>query len=170
MAYQKVKDGVRYNEKYGRLIEHRGYSTRYFWSTQMLDYMRKNFATTLNQELADWLGIPKRTVIRKARELGLYKDKEWLKEIDRERARFALAAANKMGNPGCIQPGQHLSPATEFKKGNVPTEEVKRKQIESQKRYNRLHPDKVRARIEKATETRRMNFLNNKITASCLKR
>lgn len=39
--YQKTKDGTYYNPKYGRIVVHKGYSTRIFWSASMLDYLRR---------------------------------------------------------------------------------------------------------------------------------
>ena len=81
MAYQPARQGIYYNEKVGRIVEHNHYATRIFWNTQMLDYLRRHFSTTLNEDLADYLGVSLRTMIRKARELGLRKDPRWLSEI-----------------------------------------------------------------------------------------
>ena len=47
----------------------------------MLSDMRRLFPTTRNDELAGVLGLAVRTVVRKAREMGLEKDKEWLRTI-----------------------------------------------------------------------------------------
>ena len=104
-----------YSEKHGRIVTREGYATRIFWNTSMLDYLRQHFATTLNEELAGCLGVSSRTMLRKARELGLKKDKAWLKALWNENRKYAHFVSRRHGYPGCIKPGQHLSPATEFK-------------------------------------------------------
>ncbi len=100
----------------GRLVTRCRYATSIFWSEQMLSYLRKNFATTLNEELAEWLGVSTRTMIRKARELGLSKDVAWLSSVWEQRRLMAHASSKKKGYPGTFKKGQHASPATEFKK------------------------------------------------------
>lgn len=120
--YHPSKDRkVFFHPAYGRIVEHDGYATRIFWNEQMLSYLKKNYANTLNSELAEWLGVSQRTVIRKARELGLQKDPEWIAHTYEERRRLAQAATKVRGNAGQIKPGQHLSPETEYKKGHKPT-------------------------------------------------
>lgn len=83
----------------------------------MTDFLKVNFARTLNEDLAGCLGVSPRTVIRKARELGFTKDKSWLAGIWNERRLMAHAEAKRKGYPGSFKKGQHPSPATEFKKG-----------------------------------------------------
>lgn len=104
-----------YSSKHGRIVTRDHYSTRIFWSKDMLDYLKANYATTLNEELGGCLGVSPRTVIRKARELGLSKDKEWLRKIWDERRMIAHIVSKTKGYPGSFQKGQHASPATEFK-------------------------------------------------------
>lgn len=70
----------------------------------------------LNNDLSEWLGVSVRTVVRKARELGLEKDAAWLKDIYDERRMMAHSASKAKGYPGAFQKGMHASPATEFKK------------------------------------------------------
>lgn len=82
----------------------------------MLDMLRQYFPTTLNDEMAGMLGVSIRTMIRKARELGLKKDSDWLSSVWEERRLMAHVQSKRLGYPGRIQKGQHLSPATEFKK------------------------------------------------------
>lgn len=108
-----------YHPALDRIVVHDGYSTRIFWNETMLSFLRRNYATMLNSELAEWLGVSMRTVIRKARELGLEKDAQWLSAIWDERRAMAVASTKVNGNPGCFRKGQHCSPATEFKKGHL---------------------------------------------------
>ena len=100
-----------------RVVTRDSYATRIFWSKQMTDFLKTHFATTLNEELAGCLGVSIRTIVRKARELGLTKDKTWLDGIWDERRVMAHAESKRKGYPGTFKKGQHASPATEFKKG-----------------------------------------------------
>ena len=104
-----------FHQKLGRIVTHDHYSTSIFWNKDMLDYLRQHFPTSLNEELAGCLGVSVRTLIRKARELGLSKNPRWLKAVWDERRKWAHIEARRKGYPGSIKPGQHLSPATEFK-------------------------------------------------------
>lgn len=105
-----------YSPKMGRVVTRDHYATRIFWNKDMLDFLKDNFATMLNEELAGCLGVSKRTMIRKARKLGLRKDTAWLSAIYDERRMMAHAVSKKLGYPGSFQKGQHASPATEYKK------------------------------------------------------
>lgn len=154
MAYERKKDGVAYHPHYGRLMEHKHYATRIFWSPTMLDYLRRNFATTLNEELAEWLGVSQRTMLRKARELGLEKDAKWLREIWEERRRMALAANKRKGYPGCFRKGDgRRNPG--YKPGHRLTDEQQKKRAEKLHKWSVTHPDVTHARMVKAWETRR---------------
>lgn len=155
MAQKKVKDGVYYHHKFGRVMEHQGFATRIFWSPTMLDYLRRNFATTLNEELAEWLGVSQRTMLRKARELGLEKDAKWLLEIWEDRRLLAQSALKRKGYPGTFQKGEHRNPAHEFKAGHRLTDEQQRKRAEKLRKWSVTHPDVTHARMVKAWETRR---------------
>lgn len=161
-TYKRKPDGVRFHSHYGRIMEHQGHATRIHWSKQMIDYLRRHFPNTLNEEMAGCLGISQRTMIRKARELGLEKDPEWLAEIWNERRMMAHSASKHKGYPGCIQKGEHRNPAGQFKSGNKLSAEAQSKRSESMKRWYRQHPSEARAKSVKAWETRRANqSLNN---------
>lgn len=155
MAYKKKPEGACYHPSYGRIMEHHGYVVRIFWNANMLEYLRRHYPTTLNEELAEILGVSSRTMIRKARELGLEKNPEWLAAVWEERRRLAHAANKKKGNPGGFKKGQHANPAGEFKPGHTCSDEQKRKQGASMRRWYRLHPAKASVKALKAWETRR---------------
>ena len=108
-----------YHPAMGRIVTHEHYSTRIFWNQEMMQFLKKNFATMLNDDLSEWLGVSVRTVVRKARELGLEKDAAWLKGIWNERRKMAIASTKVNGNAGMFRKGFHASPATEFKKGHT---------------------------------------------------
>lgn len=105
-----------FHPKLQRIVTRDLYATRIFWNRQMVDLLKQHYANTFNEELAGMLGVSIRTLIRKARELGLNKNKEWLDGVWNERRMMAHAASKQLGYPGSIKKGQHLSPATEFKK------------------------------------------------------
>ncbi len=111
---------VFYHPAIGRAVVRDHYATRIFWNKQMLQYLQQNYATMLNSDLSGWLGVSVRTVIRKAREMGLEKDADWLKGIWDERRRMAIASTKTNGNSGTFRKGFHASPSTEFKKGHIP--------------------------------------------------
>lgn len=155
--YIKKPDGTRYHPAYGRIMQKQGYALRIHWSADMLDYLRRYFPTTLNEELAGCLGVSMRTMIRKARELGLEKDPKWLRDIWNERRQLAHIISRHKCYPGGFQKGVHSNPQGEFKPGRTPSEEEKEKRSESMKRWYRLNPKKAREKALKAWETRRNN-------------
>lgn len=110
------RTGARYYPDRNRVEEAPNGSRRIAWSRQMVDDLRRMFSVTLNQDIADYLGVSLRTMIRKARELGLQKDKAWLTDVWEDRRRQAHMASRSKGYPGSIKPGEHRSPETEFKK------------------------------------------------------
>lgn len=111
---------VRYSPKKGRLMEIDGRARRIYWSGDMLSLLRREFPTTINEELAGMLGVSLRTIIRKARELGLTKDPKWLADVWNERRFWANAVAKKKGYPGCFQPGNQIGKEHRFKKKEEP--------------------------------------------------
>lgn len=153
--YKKVPDGKRFHPSYGRIMVHQGYATRIAWSKDMLDYLKQHFATTLNEDLAGCLGVSQRTMIRKARELGLEKDPEWLSAIWDERRTLAQIVSKSKGYPGGFKKGVRYNPDGEFKKGHVESDETKSKRIEKLKKWNRMNPSKLTERALKAWKTRR---------------
>lgn len=155
MAYERKPEGVRFNPKYGRIMEHRGYATRIFWNRMMLDYLRRSFATTLNQELANWLGVSVRTMLRKARELGLEKDAAWLKKVYKDRLKMALMVNRAKGYPGRIKKGEHIGLEYEYKPGRVAPPEERKLAAEKSKTFWRRNPRAAHLRAVKAWETRR---------------
>lgn len=148
----KKPDGVFLDRITGRLLEHNGFSKRIYWSRQMLDDLRSMYATTLNAELAHILGVSTRTVIRKARELGLEKDMEWLRGVYRENVRVAHCLNKVRGNSGMFKKGVRSSPDTEFKPGNYKplTYEQEAKRRESLKRAWCLRRAKERRKKNEA--------------------
>ena len=155
MAYVRKKDGVFRDMATGRMYEHKGYARRIFWNSQMLDDLRRMFPTTLNDEMAEYLGVSPRTMIRKARELGLQKDPVWLAQVWEQRRQWAHMASRRKGYPGGFQPGVRSNPDTEFKTGHTLTQEQQEKKREKMRQWYLLHPGKASEKARKAWDTRR---------------
>lgn len=164
MAYQRKKDGLYHDPDTGRVMEHQGYATRIHWNGNMISFLRRHFATTLNEEMADCLGVSMRTMIRKARELGLEKDPEWLRKVWEERRMMAHVISKRKGYPGGFKKGERANPAGEFKAGEPRSEEMKRKQGEGMKRWYRFHRKEASAKALKAWETRRIKAEQAQLT------
>lgn len=152
---KRKKEGVHYSPKAGRIMEYHGYSVRIHWSPQMLAYLRRHYATTLNEELAGCLGVSPRTMIRKARELGLEKDPSWLRGIWDERRLMAHAVSRSKGYPGSFRKGVRNNPEGEFKPGHRQPPEVRARHAEALRLWYRRNPQKARQKAKKAWETRR---------------
>ena len=84
---------------------------------EQLAWFRENFDHTKNQELADHLGTSIRTVTRMARELGLWKTKEFVAAMQRNASEHGARATRLMGgNAGAVNLLKY-GKATRFKPG-----------------------------------------------------
>ena len=95
--------------------------TKIEWSPSMLYYLRVNFPSSFNKDIAKHLGISLRSVIRKARELGVEKEAGFLdthRSIISEMATKALPPQPTKGLKGWCVPN---SEGTRFKPGHTPT-------------------------------------------------
>ena len=113
---RKVPDGCFLHKSIGRIVEHKGCSTRIFWSGNMLSLLERYYPTTKNEEVAEIIGVSSRTLIRKARELGLSKDPDWLKGIYNFNRRDAQAESKRRGYPGAFKLGNKIGEKYRFKK------------------------------------------------------
>ena len=116
---RKVPNQLYQDPVTGRLMEHKDYSTKIHWSLYMIERLTNKYATTKNEDLAIDLNVSPSTVIRKARELGLEKDKGWMQAHARKNCRTMRILNKYRGNSGQIKKGEHKSPKTEFKKRNL---------------------------------------------------
>ena len=66
----------------------------------MIADLKRYFPTTPNKDVADILGVSERTLIRKARELGINKTREFTSERATEKSRYAVIARRKINNYG----------------------------------------------------------------------
>lgn len=110
----KIKDGTLRNIKHTG--KRTGASCKLFWSQSKIDYLKQNYATTKNAELVSQLGFSLSTVIRKARELGLKKDRDYCHNISMLNCEKMRIINKSCGNSGMFKKGQHACPEHEFKK------------------------------------------------------
>lgn len=102
---RKKPDGIFYHKSFGRIMEHNGCSTRIFWNKDMLDILKRYYPTTKNDEVAEMCGVSPRTMIRKARELGLQKNKDFVLQVWEENRKLAQLVNKVQGNDGQIKKG-----------------------------------------------------------------
>lgn len=113
---RKKPDGVFSDPRTGRLVEHRACSTRIYWSPTMLHYLSTRFATEKNEDIAIHLGVSLRTMIRKARALGLHKAPDLMHQYSMEHCRTMQTINKFQRNSGMFRKGEHACPEHEFKK------------------------------------------------------
>lgn len=77
---RKKPDGLFRNAR-GQLVEHKGNSTKLTWGELRTQDFRRLFPVTKNEDLAIEFGCSPRTIVRKARQMGLKKDPQWLKGV-----------------------------------------------------------------------------------------
>ena len=99
------------------------------WTPQMLKLLTTFFPTMFNTPLAKWIGVSLRTMLRKARELGLEKQEGFLDMRRKEINQMAGEALKKVDNPSRFKKGERFCPEYEFKKGHKESQETKEKRI-----------------------------------------
>ena len=79
----KKKKGVFRSERDGRIRVRDGRSgcPKLFWDGNMISILRRYYPNTNNHEVADMIGVSSYTLTKKARELGIAKDREYLRKI-----------------------------------------------------------------------------------------
>ncbi len=165
---RKVPDGIRIDPVTGRKIEHRGLARRIFWDRRMLDDLKRMYATTKNEDLVDIIGVSLRTLIRKARELGLEKDAEWQHNNVMRHQKMASFEARRLGYPGHFKKGEHICQEKEFKPGHIESEETKSKRVASLKKWFIKHPFAAKERGKKMSETKRSKYADKTGTETSL--
>ena len=106
--------------KYGLKKRHRGTE----WTPRMLKLLTDFYPIMFNKPLARWIGVSTTSLLRKAQALGIRKPEGYMQSRRKDISALqseGLKRSKKTG--GRIQPGQHRSPATEFKPGHQLTPE-----------------------------------------------
>lgn len=145
----KVPDGLHYDPVTGRTTVKEGSSRRIHWNSQMLSDLRRMFPTETNADVAEYIGVSVRTVIRKARELGLEKDQAWVRKIWDDNRRLAQFMSRKKGYPGGFQERPESGLPYRYKKGHQLTPEEKDRHREGMRRWYRLHPTMAKKKSAK---------------------
>lgn len=83
------------NEK-GKLMQRQGKRPVIYWNGNMISILTKYFPNTTNTELVELLGVSERTIIRKARELGICKSKEFISRVSREHSLMGCVAKKRV--------------------------------------------------------------------------
>ena len=60
-----------------------------FWSGNMLSELKRYYPNTSNRDMVDLLGVSERTIVRKARELGLEKSEEYVSKVNKGKSFLA---------------------------------------------------------------------------------
>lgn len=102
------------------------------WTPQMEKMVRDFYPIMFSKPLAKWIGVSHRSLIRKARELGVEKQPGFL---DKKRDEISRMAGCKGGNSGSFKKGSLAGKETRFKPGHQLSPEAKQKQSESMKKY-----------------------------------
>jgi hypothetical protein len=87
------------------------------WSSQMINQIKKLFPNTFNRDLAAQMRISQRTLIRKARELGLTKEEGFLDKNRHKITQLAMQSRPK-NDAKTIERITQAGVATRFKKGS----------------------------------------------------
>lgn len=108
------------------------------WTPQMVKLVKDFFPIMFNKPLAAWVGVSQRSLIRKARELGIEKRPGFLEDRRGDINQLVSEALKKTysdgKHKGTFQKGVRSNPAGEFKKGHKESPETKAKRRESLKR------------------------------------
>lgn len=115
---------------------------KYAWSKADIEKLETLFPVTSNKSLANMFGIGWRTVVRKARELGLEKHPDFRVLIDfQELGKKGSEHQNTFATR--IKKGDHKSSETQFKPGHVPWHKGKtlleKLKYKASKKYSKLN-------------------------------
>ena len=110
---------------------HLGLKKRHYgvvWTDKMLKLLRDYYPTMTNFSLSRLVGVSQRTMIRKARELGLEKAEDFM-EINRKSISESISAGvRRYGpQPTHFRKGERANPEGEFKPGHKESPETKEK-------------------------------------------
>lgn len=109
------------------------------WTPRMLKLLTDFYPIMFNKPLARWIGVSPTSLHRKARALGITKRPGFVYDRRKEiNAMMAESLRRTDKTSGRIKPGQHHSPATEFKPGHQCTPEEKAKRLETMRRNKAL--------------------------------
>lgn len=144
---RKIPDGIRLNAD-GQAVEKRGRITRLYWGEEKIKKFKRIYPFNTNNDVAIDMECSVRTVVRRAREMGLQKDSLWLQSVWNENRRLAHAVVKICGVKHDL---------TNFIESSKPY------RFTSENHYSKYETKEQRdARIKKSRETRRKNKFRKK--------
>lgn len=87
-SYDKYHPQVYMGDE-GRLLRRSKGHPCIFWNGNMLSDLKKHYPNTSNRDMVDLLGVSERTIVRKARELGLEKSDEYVSKVNKGKSFLA---------------------------------------------------------------------------------
>lgn len=87
-SYDKYHPQVYMGDE-GRLLKRSQGHPCIFWNGNMLSDLKKHYPNTSNRDMVDLLGVSERTIVRKARELGLEKSDEYVSKVNKGKSFLA---------------------------------------------------------------------------------
>lgn len=124
----KVPDGLRLNAD-GQAVEHRGNSTRLYWGEERTKDFKRLFPFNTNEDMAIEMGCSVRTVVRRAREMGLEKDAYWLQKVQDRNRKLAQGVNKLCGNKADLTNFLEASKKYRFKPGTCPSATMTAEQL-----------------------------------------
>ena len=119
------------------------------WTPAMLTMIKALFPITFDSSLAMCLRVSKRSLIRKARELGLEKEPGFVEKRKEDiRARQSEALKKTTNTRTRFKKGEHRNPAGEYKPGHRETPEERDKRVAAYKATIRRKRLQVRFRSD----------------------
>lgn len=94
-SYDKYHPQVYVGED-GKLLKRSKGHPCIYWSGNMISELKRYYANTSNEELVELFGCSIRTIVRKARELGLNKSKEHMSYTAKQKSMLAVITKNKI--------------------------------------------------------------------------
>ena len=127
------------------------------WTPEMEDKVRREFPHRISIDICKEMGVSLRSIIRKARELGIDKEPGFLETNRKEiqsRATKGLKSTSKTG--GRFRKGEHAGLEYEFKPGHKEDPETKERRLaKSVKTRNRtIYRERVRLKYGLPQETK----------------
>ena len=104
------------------------------WTPQRIKLLTDFYDYMFNEDLAKWIGVSTRTLVRKAHELGLKKGDDFYRRKKGVMLERQSEGLKKVECSSRIKKGERRSPATEFKKGYKPSAEIIAKRRETRRR------------------------------------
>lgn len=96
--HRRKPDGLVIDLRFKRPSDKTGKAISIHWDGNMLSIIRKHYPTSNTAEVAEMLGVSVSSVQRKARKLGLKKNREYMRSMMKEKQFFATLASAKSAN------------------------------------------------------------------------